>query len=190
MFAFWLSGMQGPAVLCPEIALNSSVSGFCPTRIMQHIHAETVSGDVMRELTNEQYAEICRRHSPKSKTAGDVLRSFVCGGAVCAVGQVLMYLWQLAGLGEDAPTVTSMSLVFLGALFTGLGVYDDFSKFAGAGALVPITGFANSVASPALEFKTEGFVTGLAAKLFIIAGPVLVYGTLASVAYGLILCLI
>lgn len=190
MFAFWLSGMQSPAVLCPEIALNSSVSGFCPTRIMQHIHAETVSGDIMRELTNEQYAEICRRHSPKSKTAGDVLRAFVCGGAVCAVGQVLMYLWQLAGLGEDAPTVTSMSLVFLGALFTGLGVYDNFSKLAGAGALVPITGFANSVASPALEFKTEGFVTGLAAKLFIIAGPVLVYGTLASVAYGLILCLI
>lgn len=82
-----------------------------------------------------------------------------------------------------------MTLVFLGALLTGLGVYDNFSKFAGAGALVPITGFANAVASPALEFRAEGMITGLAAKLFIIAGPVIVYGTLASVVYGLILCL-
>lgn len=144
----------------------------------------------MRELTNEQYAEICRRHAPKSKTAPDVLRAFLCGGAVCAFGQLLTWLWGLAGLGDDAPTVTSMTLVFLGALFTGLGVYDDFAKFAGAGALVPITGFANSVASPALEFKTEGLITGLASRLFIIAGPVLVYGTLSSIVYGLVLCLL
>lgn len=142
------------------------------------------------ELTNEQYAALCARYAPKSKTGLDMLKAFFCGGAVCAVGQIIMYLWGLAGLGEDAPGVTSMTLVFIGAMLTGLGIYDNFAKFAGAGSLVPITGFANAVASPALEFKTEGLVTGLAAKLFVIAGPVLVYGTIASVLYGLVLCLI
>ena len=142
------------------------------------------------ELTNEQYAQICARYAPKSKTGLDMVRAFVCGGAVCVVGQIIMYLWGLAGLGEDAACATSMTLVFIGAMLTGFGIYDKFAKFAGAGSLVPITGFANAVASPALEFKTEGFVTGLAAKLFVIAGPVLVYGTLSSVIYGLILCLI
>ena len=142
------------------------------------------------ELTNEQYAQICARYAPKSKTGLDMVRAFVCGGTVCVVGQIIMYLWGLAGLGEDAACATSMTLVFIGAMLTGFGIYDNFAKFAGAGSLVPITGFANAVASPALEFKTEGFVTGLAAKLFVIAGPVLVYGTLSSVIYGLILCLI
>ena len=142
------------------------------------------------ELTNEQYAQICARYAPKSKTGLDMVRAFVCGGAVCVVGHIIMYLWGLAGLGEDAACATSMTLVFIGAMLTGFGIYDNFAKFAGAGSLVPITGFANAVASPALEFKTEGFVTGLAAKLFVIAGPVLVYGTLSSVIYGLILCLI
>ena len=142
------------------------------------------------ELTNEQYAQICARYAPKSKTGLDMVRAFVCGGAVCVVGQIIMYLWGWAGLGEDAACATSMTLVFIGAMLTGFGIYDNFAKFAGAGSLVPITGFANAVASPALEFKTEGFVTGLAAKLFVIAGPVLVYGTLSSVIYGLILCLI
>ena len=142
------------------------------------------------ELTNEQYAQICARYAPKSRTGLDMVRAFVCGGAVCVVGQIIMYLWGLAGLGEDAACATSMTLVFIGAMLTGFGIYDNFAKFAGAGSLVPITGFANAVASPALEFKTEGFVTGLAAKLFVIAGPVLVYGTLSSVIYGLILCLI
>ena len=142
------------------------------------------------ELTNEQYAQICARYAPKSKTGLDMVRAFVCGGAVCVVGQIIMYLWGLAGLGEDAACATSMTLVFIGAMLTGFGIYDNFAKFAGAGSLVPITGFAKAVASPALEFKTEGFVTGLAAKLFVIAGPVLVYGTLSSVIYGLILCLI
>lgn len=144
----------------------------------------------MRELTNEQYAKLCAKYAPKSKTWPDALKAFICGGLICAAGQVIVFLWQLAGAGEDAYTATSMTLVFFGAMFTGLGIYDNLAKFAGAGALVPITGFANAVASPALEFKTEGLVTGLASKLFVIAGPVLVYGTLASVAYGLLLCLI
>ena len=143
----------------------------------------------MRELTKEQYAEICAKYAPKSKTCPDTLKAFASGGLICALAQVIMYLWELAGAGGDAATATSMTLVFIGALLTGLGIYDDIAKFAGAGALVPITGFANAVASPALEFKTEGVVTGLASKLFIIAGPVIVYGTLASIAYGLILCL-
>ena len=141
----------------------------------------------MRELTKEQYAEICAKYAPKSKTWPDTLKAFASGGLICALAQVIMYLWELAGAGGDA--FTSTALIFLSALLTGLGVYDKFAAFAGAGALVPITGFANAVASPALEFKTEGFVTGLASKLFIIAGPVIVYGTLASIAYGLILCL-
>ena len=109
----------------------------------------------MRELTNEQYAEICAKYAPKSKTWPDTLKAFASGGLICALAQVIMYLWELAGAGRDAATATSMTLVFIGALLTGLGIYDDIAKFAGAGALVPITGFANAVASPALEFKTE-----------------------------------
>ena len=143
----------------------------------------------MPKLTNEQYAELCARHAPKSRTAMDTLRAFICGGGVCVLGQLITYGWETAGAGGSAPTAARRTQRFLGALLTGLGVYDNFSKFAGAGALVPITGFANAVASPALEFRAEGMITGLAAKLFIIAGPVIVYGTLASVVYGLILCL-
>lgn len=109
----------------------------------------------MRELTKEQYAEICAKYAPKSKTWPDTLKAFASGGLICALAQVIMYLWDLAGAGGDAATATSMTLVFIGALLTGLGIYDDIAKFAGAGALVPITGFANAVASPALEFKTE-----------------------------------
>ena len=140
----------------------------------------------MRELTKEQYAEICAKYAPKSKTWPDTFKAFASGGLICALAQVIMYLWELAGAGGDAATATSMTLVFIGALLTGLGIYDDIAKFAGAGALVPITGFANAVVSPAIEFKAEGFVTGMAAKMFTIAGPVIVYGTTASVVYGLI----
>ena len=141
----------------------------------------------MRELTKEQYAEICAKYAPKSKTWPDTLKAFASGGLICALAQVIMYLWEKAGAGGDAATATSMTLVFIGALLTGLGIYDDIAKFAGAGALVPITGFANAVASPALEFKTEGFVTGLGAKLFSIAGPVLAAGVVSSTVYGLVL---
>ena len=142
------------------------------------------------ELTNEQYAQICARYAPKSKTGLDMVRAFVCGGAVCVVGQIIMYLWGLAGLGEDAACATSMTLVFIGAMLTGFGIYDNFAKFAGAGSLVPITGFANAVASPALEFKTEGFVYGTAAKMFVVAGPIIVFGVTAGAAVGLVYWLI
>lgn len=110
----------------------------------------------MSEMTNQQYAEYVKRKSPASPMWGDLLRAFLIGGAICALGQVITELWGLAGLDEtEAGTACSMSLVFLGALFTGLGVYDDVAKLGGAGTLVPITGFANAVVSPALEFKSE-----------------------------------
>lgn len=144
----------------------------------------------MPEMTNKQYAEFVKKKSPPSPIWGDLLRAFLIGGAICALGQVITELWVMSGLSRaDAGTACSMTLVFLGALCTGLGVYDDAAKFGGAGTLVPITGFANAVVSPALEFKSEGFVTGTAAKMFIIAGPVIVFGTCASIIYGLILCL-
>ena len=144
----------------------------------------------MPEMTNKQYAEFVKKKSPPSPIWGDLLRAFLIGGAICALGQVITELWVMSGLSRaDAGTACSMTLVFLGALCTGLGVYDDAAKFGGAGTLVTITGFANAVVSPALEFKSEGFITGTAAKMFIIAGPVIVFGTCASIIYGLILCL-
>ena len=144
----------------------------------------------MQKLTNEQYAAIAARHAEKSRTAADTLRAFAFGGLVCVLGELIARLWLAAGAGDNAGTAASMTLIFLSAMATGLGIYDEFAKIAGAGALVPITGFANAVASPALEFKTEGLVSGLAAKMFTIAGPVLVYGTLASILYGLLLSLL
>lgn len=144
----------------------------------------------MPDMTNQQYAEYVKRKSPTSPLWGDLLRAFLIGGAICALGQVITELWVISGFPRaDAGTACSMTLVFLGALCTGLGVYDDAAKLGGAGTLVPITGFANAVVSPALEFKSEGFITGTAAKMFIIAGPVIVFGTCASIIYGLILCL-
>lgn len=143
------------------------------------------------KMTNEQYGEYVKKKSPPSPFWSDLVRAFVSGGAICALGQGLILLWGYLGLSaQDAATACSMTLVFLGALLTGLGVYDDIARFSGAGTLVPITGFANSVVSPALEFKSEGFITGTAAKMFVIAGPVIVFGISASVLYGLILVLI
>ncbi len=141
-------------------------------------------------MTNDEYREYAERRAPRSQTRGNIIRAFLVGGAICALGQLITALWGLAGLSEgDAGSACSITLVFAGALLTGVGVYDDLARFAGAGTLVPITGFANSVAAPALEFKTEGFITGTAVKMFSIAGPVIVYGVSASAVYGLILCL-
>ena len=143
------------------------------------------------KMTNDEYKKYSERHAPRSPVGPHMLWAFVVGGLICCFGQFLLNLYGAAGLDkETAATATSVSLVFLGALFTGLGLYDKLAEKAGAGTLVPITGFSNSVVSPALEFKTEGLVTGTAAKMFIIAGPVIVYGISASVIYGLILCLI
>ena len=139
------------------------------------------------KMTNDEYKDYTDSHSPRSKSGRNMLRAFLVGGAICLVGQALIDTFMALGIDkETACSGGSISLVFLGALLTGLGVYDDMAKFAGAGTLVPITGFANSVVAPALEFKTEGFVLGTAAKMFLISGPVIVYGISASVVYGLL----
>ena len=140
------------------------------------------------DMTNAEYNEYVKKRQPKSPLLPDMLKAFAVGGLICTLGQGLLRFYLSRGLPqEDAGTAVSMTLVFLGALLTGLGVYDDIGRFAGAGTLVPITGFANSVVSPALEFKREGWVAGTAAKMFTIAGPVIVYGIGSSVAYGIIL---
>lgn len=140
------------------------------------------------KLSRAQYAQLVRRHSPPSALGADVLRAFLVGGLICCAGQALGQLYQTgAGLDEElSATAVSITLVAVSALMTGLGWYDDLARFAGAGTLVPITGFANAVVSPALEFKTEGFILGTAAKLFTIAGPVLAFGVGSSVVYGVI----
>lgn len=141
-------------------------------------------------MTNEEYKQYSQRHEPRSPVKRHIIDAFWIGGLICCLGQFFLNLFTSLALEEQAAaTATSITMVFIGAALTGLGVYDDIARVAGAGTLVPITGFANSVAAPALEFKTEGFVTGTAAKMFVIAGPVIVYGISASVIYGLLLVL-
>ena len=138
-------------------------------------------------MTEKQYDALVKEMSPPSPLGKDCLLAFLVGGAICCLGQVFLNWYSSLGLDKDmAGTAASMSLVALSALFTGLSLYDDLAKHAGAGTLVPITGFANSIAAPAVEFKTEGFILGVGAKMFTIAGPVLVYGTAASAVYGFI----
>lgn len=138
-------------------------------------------------MSKEEYKAYAERHMPRSNASRNMLRAFWVGGTICCIGQLLINIYLGLGAGEkEAGSFASISLVFLGALLTGLGLYDNIAKYAGAGTLVPITGFANSVVAPALEFKTEGFITGTAAKMFIISGPVIVYGVSAGVVYGLI----
>ena len=138
-------------------------------------------------MTEKQYDELVSSMAPKSPVGKDCLLAFLFGGAICALGQGLINWYLSLGLEKNlASAAGSMTLVALAALLTGLGVFDDIAKRAGAGTLVPITGFANAVAAPAVEFQTEGFVLGTAAKMFTIAGPVIVYGVSASVVYGLI----
>lgn len=144
----------------------------------------------MMNMSKKEYNRYVARLSGMSPTGKNLLNAFWVGGLICALGQLILNGYTALGLSEqDAAAATSVSLVFLSAVLTGLSVYDDIAKFAGAGTLVPITGFANAVVSPAIEFKAEGFVTGMAAKMFLIAGPVIVYGTAASVIYGLILAI-
>ena len=139
-------------------------------------------------MTPKEYNRYVARLAKKSPLGKDLLNSFLIGGLICVIGQLILNGYTALDLSEqDAAAATSVSLVFLSAVLTGLSLYDDLAKIAGAGTLVPITGFANAVVSPAIEFKAEGFITGMAAKMFIIAGPVIVYGTVASVLYGVIL---
>ena len=138
-------------------------------------------------ISKEEYSKLVKEKSPKSPLLSDMLRAFLFGGLICTLGQGFINLYQYTGLDEKtAGTLCSVSLIFLSALLTALGVFPKLAKYAGAGTLLPITGFANSVVSPAIEFRSEGFILGVGAKMFTIAGPVIVYGTVASVVYGLI----
>ncbi len=144
----------------------------------------------MKKITKEEYSKMTEKASPPSPILKNCLMAFLVGGAICTFGQFLVNWFQGSGLDlKEARAAESTVLIALTALFTALKVYDNLAKHAGAGTLVPITGFANSMVSPAMEFKPEGFVTGIGAKMFIIAGPVLVYGITASVLYGLIIYL-
>ncbi len=139
------------------------------------------------KMSNAEYSRFVDSLAPKSKVWKDCFNAFWTGGLICCLGQLLMNWYQSMDLSEQlAGTATSITLIFLSALLTGLAVYDDIAKLAGAGTLVPITGFANSIVAPAVEFKTEGVVLGTCAKMFTIAGPVIVFGTAASAVYGLI----
>ena len=138
-------------------------------------------------MTEKEYGKLVDEISPNSPMGKDCLNAFVVGGIICTIGQFFMNYYTKLGLGkDDAGTAASMTLVVISAILTGLSLYDNIAKHAGAGTLVPITGFANAIAAPAVEFKTEGFILGVGAKMFTIAGPVIVYGLSASVVYGFI----
>ncbi len=143
------------------------------------------------DMSNQEYDKLVSQRAKPSPMGRNMLWAFLVGGIICTVGQGLSNLYKGWGLGEDeAGTAVSLTLIAVAALLTGLGLFDNIAKRAGAGTLVPITGFANAMVSPALEFKSEGYVTGTAVKLFTVAGPVLVFGISASVVYGLILVLL
>ena len=142
------------------------------------------------DMTPKEYQAYVARKARKSPVVRDTVMAFVTGGGICVVGQLIRNGWAAAGLSqEDAGTATSCTLIAISALLTGLNLYNKLARFGGAGTLVPITGFANAVVSPALDFRSEGFVTGMAARMFLVAGPVIVFGTTASVLYGVILML-
>lgn len=139
-------------------------------------------------ISSKEYNKIVTKNSPKSKLFVNCIKAFLIGGAICTIGQGFTDLYAMLGAAEkDSKTLCSVTLIFIGIFLTAIGVYDKIAKHGGAGTLVPITGFANAVSSPAIEFKSEGYIAGLGAKLFIIAGPVIVYGVSASIIYGFVL---
>lgn len=138
-------------------------------------------------FTKEEYAEHVKSVSPNSKLFTNVIKAFIVGGLICDVGQFITNLLKAKGLDTDTVSnITTIIMIFIGALLTALNVYNVIGKFAGAGSIVPITGFANSVVSPAMEFKTEGYVMGVGAKMFVIAGPVIVFGVCTAMIAGVI----
>ena len=140
--------------------------------------------------SNQDYKKYVQKKAKKSPIVKDTLLAFLIGGAICTLGQGIYSLAFSAGLtAQEAGPVTTISLIGLSALLTGLNLYNKIARYGGAGTLVPVTGFANAVAAPAVDFKSEGLVTGMAAKMFVVAGPVIVYGIVASVIYGIILLL-
>lgn len=142
---------------------------------------------IYMKISQKEYGEMVKKASPASKSYKNIPLAFLIGGLICALGEGLIHLYMSFDMDKElAATLTSVTLIFASALLTGLDLYNKIAKVAGAGTLVPITGFANSVVAPALEFKSEGLIAGLGAKLFVISGPVLAYGLLASVVYGII----
>ena len=139
------------------------------------------------KLNKKQYSKLVKEKSPDSLLAKDIFASFAIGGTICVIGELIsMYIEGFNLSRDEAASVVSAIMIFIGAFLTGFGIYARIARIAGAGTLVPITGFANGIVSPAIEYKTEGYITGVGAKMFIIAGPVLVYGISASVLYGII----
>ena len=138
-------------------------------------------------VTPEKYKQLVQQYTPKPTIAKNVVRAFVVGGIICAIGQVVINFFIAVGLDRiEASTAATATMIFIGALLTGLGIYDEIGKFGGAGSIVPVTGFANSIVAPAMEFKREGYVLGVGAKLFTVAGPVLVYGITTSILVGIV----
>ena len=137
--------------------------------------------------SKQHYAKMVKRVTPPSPKGKNCIKAFLIGGLICAIGQGLLLLYERLGMNEDEQkALTAVTLIVLTAILTGIGIFDKIAKHAGAGTIVPITGFANSVVSPAMEFKTEGRVLGTGARIFIIAGPVIAYGTAAAFVYGVI----
>lgn len=146
--------------------------------------------DITRDMSKEAFAQLVKQREKPSPIAKDCAFAFFIGGTICVLGQLIQEGWLSLGLArQDAATATSASLILLSVLLTGLNLYNKLARYGGAGTLVPITGFANAAASPAIDFRSEGFITGMAARMFTVAGPVIVYGVIASAIYGLILCL-
>lgn len=138
-------------------------------------------------ISNQEYGKLAKKRSPNSKMYKTLPKAFLIGGTICTLGEGLLNLYAHLGFNEQhAGALTSATLIFLSMLLTGFEIYDRIAQHGGAGTLVPITGFANAVVSPAIDFKSEGYVLGLGAKMFVIAGPVIVYGVCASVLYGVI----
>ncbi len=138
-------------------------------------------------VTPQDYQDLTKKLTPKPTIVRNSFWAFMVGGAICALGQVIINLFAAAGLGrQEASTAATASMILLGALLTGIGVYDEIGKYAGAGSIVPVTGFANSIVAPALEFKREGYVLGVGARLFTVAGPVLVFGISTSIVVGMV----
>ena len=141
----------------------------------------------MKNISKKEYDEMVKKATPPSPIFKNSVMAFLFGGGICTFGQVLLNIYKSLGLSiDDSKTLVSISLIFISAMLTSIGVFDKIGKIAGAGTLVPITGFANSMVSPAMEFRSEGFITGLGVKMFSIAGPVIVYGTVASVVCGVV----
>jgi len=142
-------------------------------------------------VTPEEYKTLTKQYTPKPTIVKNVVRAFIVGGIICSIGQVIINSYVILGMPQlEASAAATATMIFIGAFLTGLGIYDKIGKFAGAGSIIPITGFANSIVSPAMEFKREGYVLGVGAKLFTVAGPVLVYGISTSIVVGIIFFLL